>query len=86
MPRVIFTHAVNDVNFWASKHAERVSAFAAWGSNVVDYLSPDGSKHVAVGVDVHDLAGMQKALADPAIAAAKKAHGVIDPIAVYIEK
>jgi hypothetical protein len=39
-----------------------------------------------VSVDVHDLAGMQKALATPEIKAAKEAHGVIDPLAIFIEK
>ena len=86
MPKAVFTHAVNDPAFWASKHAERVAAFASWGKDVVDYVSPDGGKTVAVGVDVHDMAAMQAALASPEIAAAKKAHGVLDPITMLIEK
>ena len=65
MPKVIFTHRVKDTAHWASKHAERVQAFAAWGSNVVEYLSADGGKNVAVSVEVHDLAGMQAALKSP---------------------
>ena len=80
MPKVVFTHAVTDPAHWASKHAERVAAFASWGTNVVDYVSPDGGKTVAVGVDVHDMAAMQAALTSPEIAAAKQAHGVVDPI------
>jgi S-adenosylmethionine:diacylglycerol 3-amino-3-carboxypropyl transferase len=86
MPKVVFTHAVNDPAFWASKHAERVAAFASWGTNVVDYLSADSSKTVAVGVDVHDMAAMQAALTSPEIAAAKKAHGVVEPITMLVEK
>ena len=68
MPKVVFTHAVTDPAHWASKHAERVAAFASWGTNVVDYVSPDGGKTVAVGVDVHDMAAMQAALTSPEIA------------------
>ena len=30
MPKVVFTHAVKDVAHWASKHSERVKAFAPW--------------------------------------------------------
>jgi len=86
MPKVIFTHAVKDRDHWASKHAERVAAFAAWGNNVVDYLSSDGGNTVAVSVDVHDIAALKKALASPEIGAAKQAHGVIDPVSMYIEK
>ena len=86
MPKVIFTHAVRDRSHWASKHGERVAAFTSWGSNVVDYLSADGGNNVAVSVDVHDLAGMQRALASAEIAAAKQAHGVLEPVAIHIEK
>jgi hypothetical protein len=86
MPRVIFTHAVQDRNHWASKHSERVQAFAPWGSNVIDYLGADGSNNVAVSVDVHDMAALQTALSSPEIAAAKRAHGVVDPISMHVEK
>lgn len=85
MPRVVFTHTVTDPAHWASKHDERVAAFASWGTNVVDYLSADGSQSVAVGVDVHDMDGMQAALASPELAGAKEAHGVIDPVLVHVE-
>jgi hypothetical protein len=86
MPKVVFAHAVSDRAHWASKHSERVDAFASWGSNVVDYLSADGSNNVAVSVDVHDIAAMQAALSSPEIEAAKKAHGVVEPITLLIEK
>ncbi|MDZ4341370.1 MAG: hypothetical protein U1E51_02900 [Candidatus Binatia bacterium] len=86
MPKVVFTHPVSDTAHWASKHSERVEAFASWGSNVVDYLSADGSSNVAVSVDVHDLAAMQAALDSPEIEAAKQAHGVLEPLTIHIEK
>ncbi|MCW5978386.1 MAG: hypothetical protein KIT09_09930 [Bryobacteraceae bacterium] len=85
MPRVVFTHAVTDRAHWSAKHAERVAAFASWGTNVIDHLSADGGNNVAVSVDVHDLDVMRKAIASPEIEAAKQAHGVIEPVAVYIE-
>jgi hypothetical protein len=85
MPRVVFTHAVSDAARWASKHSERVEAFASWGSNVVDYLGADGSNNVAVSVDVHDLPAMQAALASPELEAAKRAHGVLEPVRMHIE-
>jgi hypothetical protein len=86
MPRVVFTHPVRDRADWASKHSERVAAFAPWGSNVIEYLAADGGNNVAVSVDVHDLAGMQAAIASPEIAAAKQAHGVLEPLTVHIEQ
>ena len=86
MPRVVFTHAVSDRDLWASTHSERVKTFASWGSNVVDYLSADGSNNVAVSVDVHDLAAMQAGLESPELEAAKRAHGVLEPVTMLIEK
>jgi hypothetical protein len=85
MPRVVFTHPVSDVAYWASKHSERVQAFASWGSNVVDGLSVDGSNNVSVSVDVHDLEAMEASMATPEMDAAKQAHGVLEPLAVFIE-
>lgn len=86
MPRVVFTHPVKDLDHWLSKHSERVQAFAAWGSNVVDGVSMDGSNNVSVTVDVHDLEAMQSALASPEIEAAKEAHGVLEPVVAFVER
>jgi len=85
MPRVLFAHSVTDVDHWVSKHSERVDAFSTWGSNVVDYVAADGSNWVTVGVDVHDMDAMQAALTSPEIEAAKRAHGVIEPIHMLVE-
>jgi len=86
MPRVVFSHPVKDLAHWKSKHSERVEAFKSFGSNVVDYVSADGSNKVSVGVDVHDMAAMQAALKSPEIDAAKKAHGVLEPLVILVEK
>ena len=85
MPRVVFTHPVSDVGHWVSKHSERVEAFASWGSNVVDGVSVDGGSNVSVSVDVHDIEAMQAAMETPEMDAAKLAHGVLEPISVFIE-
>jgi hypothetical protein len=85
MPRVIFTHAVSDVDHWASKHSNRVQAFSAWGTNVVDYLSADGGNTVGVSVDVHDMEAMKTSMTTTEMAAAKAADGVLDPIMMFVE-
>lgn len=84
MPRVVFRHSVSVRALWAPKHAERFAAFAAWCSNVTGHLSADGGNNVAVSVDVHDMAPMQAALSCPDLAAAKQAHGVIEPVHVLV--
>lgn len=86
MPKVVFTHAVTDPALWASKHSDRVDAFASWGTNVIDYVGADGSNNVAVSVDVHDMEAMQAAMESPELAAAKQAHGVLEPVTVHVEK
>jgi hypothetical protein len=85
MPRVVFTHAVNDVDLWVSKHSERVQAFSPWGSNVVDHVNADGSKSVGVSVDVRDMDAMQAAMQTPEMDAAKEAHGVLEPVTVFVQ-
>ena len=86
MPRVVFTHAVNDLDLWVSKHSERVQAFSPWGSNVVDHVDAAGSKSVGVSVDVHDMDGMWAAMETAEMDAAKKAHGVLEPVKVLVQK
>ena len=86
MPRVVFTHAVSDVDLWVSKHSERVQAFSPWGSNIVDHVNADGSKSVGVSVDVHDMNAMQAAMQTAEMDAAKEAHGVLEPVMVFVQK
>jgi hypothetical protein len=84
MPKVVFTHAVKDVDHWLSKHAERIDLFSQWGSNVINYASADGSKMVALTADVSDMDKMKASLASSEIEEAKKAHGVIEPVAFFV--
>jgi hypothetical protein len=88
MPRVVITHAVEDVDRWLQGKAERAAAIeSGTGSNVTDYVAHDGSNHVAVTTDVSDLAALQGMLASPPpdVLAAMEAHGVVQPISAYVE-
>src|SRR2546423_11286796 len=60
MPKVVFTHAVVDIDSWLKGKADRD---AALGSNVVDYVAEDGSNNIAISAEVDDLASMQAMLA-----------------------
>lgn len=88
MPRVVITHDVVDIDRWLEGKAERASAIGSAGTNVTDHVALDGSKHVAVTADIHDLGAIQALLASPPpdVAAQMEAHGVRPPITVYIEK
>ena len=83
MPKVVFTHAVVDVDRWLKGKADREQL----GSNVVDYVAEDGSNNVAITVDVEDLAALQAMLAAPPaeVQAQMDEHGVVPPITTYIE-
>jgi hypothetical protein len=88
MPRVVITHAVEDIDRWLQGKAERAAAIeSGTGSNVTDYVSQDGSNNVAITADVSDPATMQGMLASPSpeVLAAMQAHGVIQPISAYVE-
>jgi hypothetical protein len=66
---------------------ERVAAFGRWATNVTDHVAADGSNNVAVTADIHDMAGLQAAMASPSPedAAAEERNGVIQPLTAYIE-
>jgi len=87
MPRLVVTHAVEDVERWLKGKAERAAAFAAVGTNVTDHVALDGSNKVAITTDVHDLDAAQAMLSSPPpdVAAAMQKHGVVPPITAYVE-
>lgn len=88
MPRVVITHAVEDVPRWLTGKAARAAAIESGsGSNVTDYVAQDGSSNIAVTADVSDLAAMGALLSSPSpdVLAAMQEHGVVPPITVYIE-
>ena len=88
MPRLVITHAVEDIDRWLQGKAERAAAIESGsGSNVTDYVAQDGSKNVAITADVSDPAAMQSMLASPSpeVLAAMQAHGVVQPISAYVE-
>ncbi len=88
MPKIVITHAVTDVENWLKFHAERVAQLSPFATNVTDHVAVDGSRNVALTMDVHDMAGMQSVLTSPPpeLAAAMDRHGVIPPIMAHVEK
>ena len=88
MPKVVITHAVQDIDRWLAGKAERAAAIeSASGSNVTDYVAADGSAHIAITADVGDVDAMQAMLAAPSpeVQAAMESHGVVQPITAYIQ-
>ena len=88
MPRVVITHAVQDIDRWLQGKAERAAAIeSGTGSNVTDFVAQDGSNKIAITADVADAEAMKSMLAAPPAEAVEQmeAHGVVPPLTVYIE-
>lgn len=83
MPKVVFTHAVVDVDRWLKGNADRQQL----GGNVVDYVAEDGSNNIAITADVDDFPALQAMLAAPPdeVQAQMDEHGVVPPITTYIQ-
>jgi hypothetical protein len=82
MPKIVITHAVEDLDRWRQGKAERASAIeSGTGSNVTDYVAQDGSKNIAITAEVADVDAMKSLLTAPPadVAAAMEAHGVVQP-------
>ena len=89
MPKVVITHAVEDIDRWLQGKEGRAAAIEmGTGSNVTDYVAADGGNNVAVTADVADVAAMQSLLASPSpeVLARMQEHGVVQPITAYIQK
>jgi hypothetical protein len=88
VPKMVITHSVVDIDRWLNGKAERAGAIGTVATNVTDYVAADGSNNVAITADVHDVAGAQAMMATPSpeTAATMEKHGVVPPLATYIEK
>jgi hypothetical protein len=89
MTHVVLTHAVEDVERWLSFKGERATVIGAMGAtNDVDHVAADGTKNVAVSLDVADTGPLQAALASPPpeLADGMRRHGVIPPVIAHVEK
>ena len=89
MPKVVITHAVEDIDRWLEGKEGRATAIeSGTGSNVTDFVAADGSNNIAVTADVSDVAAIQSMLASPSpeVLAKMQDHGVVPPITAYVQK
>ena len=86
MPKIVITHAVEDVERWLKGKAERAAALPG-ARNVTDLVAMDGSNHAAVVFDIDDPDALMAVLSSipPEMAAQAESHGVIMPMTVYVE-
>lgn len=89
MPKVIITHRVADMDKWLRGKAERAEQIGVMGgADVVDHVAQDGSNAIAVTFTVEDVAAVMAAISSPSaeLGEAMERHGVIPPLAVYVER
>ena len=86
MPRIVITHAVQDVDRWLGGKAERAAALPG-ATDTTDLVAMDGSNHAAVAFDIDDLGALKAVLSSipPEMAAEAESHGVIMPMTVYVQ-
>jgi len=85
MPRIVATHSVKDVEHWASKGDERVEDLSSFATEIVSYVAADGSNHVAVSANIHDMEALMAYMQSTEAAEHMEAHGVIQPVIMHIE-
>ena len=88
MPKLVITHAVEDLDRWRAGERERAAAIESGsGSNVTDYVAADGSNNIAITADVADVELLKGMLASPPPEMLEKmqAHGVVQPITAYVQ-
>jgi predicted component of type VI protein secretion system len=88
MPKMVITHAVEDLERWLAGKADRAAAIESGsGSNVQDHVAADGSNNIAVTADVADVEAITAMLASPPpdVLERMQAHGVVPPLTAYIE-
>jgi len=74
MPRIVITHAVQDLRRWQQGKAERAAALPG-AANVTDLVAMDGSNRAAVAFDFADLDALKGVLSSvPPEMAAQASH------------
>lgn len=86
MPRIVITHAVQDVDRWLRGRSERHAAIPG-GTNQADLVALDGSNLAAFTFDIDDVDALKAMLASlpPEVAAQAAEHGVLMPMTVFAE-
>lgn len=86
MPRIVITHAVQDVDRWLRGKAERAAALPG-ATNATDLVALDGSKQAGVAFDIDDVETLTSMLSSmpPDVAAQAESHGVVMPFTVFVQ-
>jgi hypothetical protein len=79
MPTIVVRHKVGDFETWLRGHKERVDLF---GSTFKTFQDVDDPNSVVLVIEVDDVEKMGAMVNDPANAAIKARHTVLEPITI----
>jgi hypothetical protein len=85
MPRIVITHAVEDVARWREFDGERATNMSAFGTEIRSYVGANGNNRVAVSMNVTDPEGLQVFLQSETCDAIMRKHGVIKPVNMFAD-
>ena len=82
MPTIIARHKVGDIDKWLQGHQDRVKLFAPYIAGFKTFQDTDDPKSVILVIEATDVEKLGAAINDPANAAVKARHTVIEPITI----
>lgn len=84
MANVIATHGVGNMETWLAGGDERAALFKKFCRAYRVYRDAE-QKKVSLFFEDADMAKLEATLSDPAVAAMKKKHTVLEPVEIYVE-
>jgi hypothetical protein len=85
MKTIIARHKVGDINTWLGGHADRVELFNQASSTFRTFQDADDPNSVLLLIETDDFDKLAGMISDPALAAVKSEHTVIEPITMATE-
>lgn len=80
MATIVVRHKVGDIDAWLKGHEDRVALFAPAVSGFKTYQDSNDPASVVLVIEVTDVEKLGVIIHDPANAAIKAQHTVLDPI------
>jgi len=85
MPTIVARHKVGDIDTWLKGHQDRVNLFAPAVTSFKTFQDAGDPNSVVLVIETTDIEKLGAIINDPANAAIKAKHTVLDPITISIE-
>ena len=85
MPTIVARHKVGDIEAWLKGHQDRVKLFSPVVTSFKTFQDLDNPNSVILVIETTDFEKLGAIINDPANAAVKAKHTVLDPITISVE-